>query len=82
MPKLIMLCGIPCSGKSSHIQETLANELPGAVVLSTDQYVERYAEEAGKSYVEVFDEAIGPAGEQLEVDLATSLAKGHDIVWD
>ncbi len=77
-----MLCGIPCSGKSSHVSDTLIAEYPDAVVLSTDRYVEQYAKVRGKSYVEVFDEAIGPAGKQLESDLIAAVSAGLDIIWD
>ena len=82
MPTLTMMCGIPCSGKSSYVKETLIESCPNAIILSTDDFIERYASEVNKSYVEVFEEAIDLAHSYLEGVLSHALNRSQDIIWD
>jgi predicted kinase len=83
-PRLIMLCGIPTSGKSSYARQGF-DETPHfdrAILLSTDAYIEREGKRMGLSYNEAFDELIGPATEAMENDLRLALRDDLDIVWD
>lgn len=82
MPRLTLMCGIPCSGKSTYVRETLVETDPTAVILSTDDFIERYAKEVGKSYVEVFEEAIDPAGLHLDNTLIDAISRQQNIIWD
>jgi predicted kinase len=78
MPTLYMLVGVPGSGKSTWIK----NNDHDAVVLSTDNYIERAAEKQGKTYSEVFQDAIGNANTQMEKDLLQAVRNERDIIWD
>ena len=80
MPKLYMLVGVPCSGKSSwhSDQEWLHN----AAYISTDRYVEEYAKNAGKTYSEVFKEVMPTAVKMMAGDVIQAREAGQDIVWD
>lgn len=78
MPTLFMLIGVPGSGKTTWIKNNKHN----AVVLSTDDYIERVAEKQGKTYSEVFKDAIGPATDQMEKDLIQAVRNERDIIWD
>lgn len=82
--RLIMLCGIPTSGKSSYLlqgqQET--PHFDGFIVLSTDAYIEREAQRMGSTYNELFDELVGPATEELNNNLRLALRDNLSIVWD
>jgi predicted kinase len=83
-PRLIMLCGIPTSGKSSYAQQGF-DETPHfdrAILLSTDAYIEREGKRMGLSYNEAFDEFIGPATEAMMRDLKRAVRDNLDIVWD
>lgn len=83
-PRLIMLCGIPTSGKSSYARQGF-DETPHfdrAILLSTDEYIEREGKRMGLSYNEAFDELIGPATEAMENNLRLALRDNLDIVWD
>jgi predicted kinase len=78
MPTLYMLVGVPGSGKTTWIEKNKHN----AVVLSTDNYIERYAMKTGKTYNDMFKELIGVATKQMEKDLAYAVEENRDIIWD
>lgn len=78
MPVLYMLIGVPGSGKSTWIK----NNKHDAVVISTDDYVERAAEKQGKTYSEVFKDVIGFATDQMEKDIIQAVRNERDIIWD
>ena len=83
-PRLIMLCGIPTSGKSSYVRQGI-DETPHfdrAIVLSTDNYIEQEAKARDLSYDEAFDELIGPATEHMYNKLQDALRDQLDIIWD
>lgn len=83
MPEVVMLCGIPTSGKSTYVEKLKKlSYWKDAVILSTDNYIEKYAESVGKTYNEVFDDVISDATCQLETDLIIAKDKGRDIIWD
>ena len=80
MNKLYVLVGVPGSGKSTWIKnQDWAKDIP---VVSTDNFVEAYAKEQGKTYSEVFDEympiAVKLMANQVEICKANKL----DIIWD
>lgn len=78
MATLYMLVGVPGSGKTTWIR----NNKHDAVVLSTDDYIEKIAAKQGKTYSEVFKDTIGDATDQMEKDLIQALRNERDIIWD
>jgi predicted kinase len=83
MPECAFLCGIPCSGKSTFVNEL--KKIPyweNAVVLSTDDYIEKVAQEHNTTYREIFDECIDEATRQLELALIEAKDKGENIIYD
>jgi predicted kinase len=81
--ELIMLCGIPTSGKSTYVQKLKKLDYwKDAVVLSTDNYIEEYAKRVGQTYNEVFDDVIPDATRELELQLNMAKEKGKNIIWD
>jgi predicted kinase len=83
MSELVMLCGIPTSGKSTYVKKLkLLDYWKDAVVLSTDNYIEKYATRVGQTYNEVFDDTIDEATRQLELAFIEAKDKGRDIIWD
>lgn len=79
--KFILLCGPPGSGKSTKASE-LRRENPGAVYLSTDEYIERFARLYRKTYNEVFQHCIGRAGKRLDRLVKLAKKKKLDVIWD
>ena len=77
------MCGIPCSGKSTYVNEL--KKIPfweNAVVLSTDAYIEKVAQEHNTTYREIFDECIDEATRQLELALIEAKDRGKNIIYD
>jgi len=79
-----MMCGIPCSGKSTYIRRGTENTdvFDEYVILSTDDYIEEYAKANDKTYNEVFDEAIQEATTRMYKDLELAIQRGKSIIWD
>jgi predicted kinase len=83
MPELVMLCGIPCSGKSTYVEKLKKLDYwKDAVVLSTDNYIENQAQRCGLTYNQIFDDVIGDATRELELEFNMAKDKGKNIIWD
>jgi predicted kinase len=78
--KLYVLVGVPGSGKSTWVQnQDWAQE---CVYISTDQYVEDWAKEQGKTYSDVFDEYMPEAVAKMAIAVVDARDAGKDIIWD
>jgi predicted kinase len=78
-----MLVGIPCCGKSTYAKKL--KTIPywsNAVILSTDAYIEKEAQRMGLTYNQIFDDVIGDATRELELQLNMAKDKGKNIIYD
>ena len=83
MPELLMLCGIPTCGKSTYVEKLKNLDYwKDAVVLSTDNYIEKQAQRMGLTYNQIFDDVIDDATRELELELNMAKDKGKNIIWD
>jgi predicted kinase len=81
--ELVMLCGLPTSGKSTYINKLKKiSYWENAIVLSTDNYIENQAQRVGMTYNEAFEDLIDSASRQLEIDFIEAKDNGRDIIWD
>ena len=80
MPKCYQLVGVPCSGKSTWIKNQ--DWAKDCVVVSTDEFVEDYAKECGKTYSEVFVEYMPTAVNLMADKVIRAREQGKDIIWD
>ena len=78
MPKLYMLIGVPASGKSTWLKMMKLN----AVIASTDDYIESFAEAEGKTYDEVFASSIKKATAFMYNKVAYAVKDSASIIWD
>jgi len=78
-PTIYMLVGVPGSGKSTWLSK---QDKTNAVVLSTDDYIERVALASGSTYSDVFKNSIEDASQNLENELAVAIKGKKDIYWD
>ena len=76
-PSLYIMCGLPCSGKS-----TFAKSILGFKVLSSDDYIEQRAKELQKTYNEVFDETIQRANQAFFQDVFKEAKLKNNIIID
>lgn len=80
MPKCYQLIGVPGAGKSTWIKnQEWAKDIP---VVSTDNFVEAYAKEQGKTYNEVFKEYMPIAVKLMANQALVCQANGLDVIWD
>lgn len=84
MPKCYQLIGVPGAGKSTWYknQEWLGEDKKDHKYVSTDDHVEGYARDQGKTYSEVFVEYMPTAVKQMMVNVNMACAFQIDIVWD
>jgi predicted kinase len=84
MPKCYQLIGVPAAGKSTWYknQDWLGEDKKDHKYVSTDQHVEGYAKDQGKTYSEVFTEYMPTAVQQMMINVNMAAALQLDIVWD
>ena len=81
IPEIVMLCGIPCSGKSTYVNKLLTYEYwENSIILSTDNYIEEQAKRLGMTYNEVFQDCIDEATRQLEMSFVRAKEEGKRII--
>ncbi len=84
VPQLVMLCGIPTSGKTTYLVKYLqeTERCDDYAVLSTDSYIDNRALENNITYNEAFDQFIQQASKYMMVDLQIATKNNRNIVWD
>ncbi len=81
MPTFTMLIGVPGSGKSTWLAKQ-SIDWTNTVIVSTDNIIERRAQEQGRTYSEVFHKEIKSATSEMNQILRDALAKGLNIIND
>jgi len=81
-PKLWMLIGVPCAGKSTWVDYQLENCDDPPFIASTDKLIDAYARLEGKTYNEVFKEYIKAAEKGMYMDLALATQNDMCVIWD
>lgn len=81
MPILIMMVGLPATGKSTRVA-ALAAMNPDVFVYSIDTYIERCAKQNGWTYDQAFADFIKPATKYMNEMLDIAMRSKQDIVWD
>lgn len=80
-PTCYMLIGVPGSGKSTYAKQ-IVQEMPEVVILSSDEYIEKYAKEQGKTYNEVYREAGDKAQAWLNTSIRQLVNQKKSFIWD
>jgi predicted kinase len=78
--KLYVLVGVPGSGKSTWVQNQ--DWAQDCVYISTDQYIEDWAKEQGKTYTDIFEEYMPEAVVKMASAVIDARDAGKDIIWD
>jgi predicted kinase len=79
MPKLIVLVGLPGSGKSTFVKKYADIN---TFVYSTDDYLECVAKEQNSTYDKIFNDHIMKAIETMDNNLIEAIKSNKDIIWD
>jgi predicted kinase len=80
MNRLYMLVGIPASGKTTWANNQSFSD--DCVIISTDQYVEEYAAQTGKTHTEAFQEYMPIAIDRMADAVIDAREAGRNIIWD
>ncbi len=83
--KLIMLCGVPTSGKSTFVNWYLNADnqrIFDTILVSSDYFIEQEAKKRNLSYNEVFGEAIKNAVHMSNRAVDFAIENRRDILWD
>lgn len=80
---LIMLVGVPCSGKSTWLSHVLKSHNPDTyVVISSDNLIEQKAKELNTTYDAIWSEYAGWAQDECYKQLRQATIEFKDIFWD
>lgn len=79
MTTVYMLVGVPGSGKSTWIKNQNFDDV---IIASSDDYIDRIAEQTGKTYNEVFSRAIGYAQKFVDGQVQSAINLDKTLVWD
>lgn len=80
MNTLYMLVGIPGSGKTTWVNNQ--SWAKSCIYLSSDKFIDDYAESVNKTYNEVFDEYAKTANQLLTKRAITANVAETDAIWD
>lgn len=78
---LVMLTGPAGCGKTT-MREKLLRHNPKAVVLSTDDFIQKYADQNGKTYDKVFKDVYSDSQEALNFKASFALRNNLPVIWD
>jgi predicted kinase len=80
MPKCYQLVGVPGSGKSTWVENQ--DWALTCARVSTDKWVEIYANEVGQTYSEVFADFMPTAVDLMAKEVVAARELERDIIWD
>ena len=82
-PKLWMLIGVVCSGKSTWIANHIEKfSSANTVIISSDDIIEQRAKLQGKTYSDIFMDEIKSATSEMYKNVAEAVEFNKDIIWD
>jgi predicted kinase len=80
--EVIMLVGLPATGKSTWIYDNGYYSTLSHMILSTDNFIESVALGENKTYNEVFDLAVKDAERHLKSCLDVAIEHKLSLIWD
>lgn len=81
-PTIIVMVGLPGSGKSTWRDRMTAASDVDWVIVSSDDEIERLASADGLDYTQGFDKYVGKATGIMKQKFREAVNKGKSIIWD
>lgn len=81
-PEIIVMTGLPASGKSTWRDSFLAKSPKEYVIISSDDEIEQMAAADGTTYSAGFDKYIGKATAITKQKFREAVNSGSNIIWD
>jgi heterogeneous nuclear ribonucleoprotein U-like protein 1 len=81
-PQLIVMVGLPGSGKDYWINQFLKDSSEEWYVASTDGIIEAIAASKGKTYDDVFSAEVKGATRQMNSEVAQAIKDRKNIIWN
>lgn len=81
-PKIYVLIGAPCSGKSTWIDKFKASQKEAYTVISSDNILEDFAANEGISYAQSWQKYIGRATAMMKADFREAVNNNNNIICD
>lgn len=81
-PEIVVMVGLPGSGKSTWRDKFLASADKEYVVISSDDEIERLAKDAGMDYTSGFKQFIGAATGITKQKFRDAVNSNRNILWD
>lgn len=81
-PELIVLVGVPGSGKSTWTERFTGSSQKSYNVVSSDAVIDQVAAEKGISYTEAYASSIGYATAKTKQNLREAFERGDNIIYD
>lgn len=83
MPDLVILVGLPASGKSTSVDDIVAsNPYTDLFIYSTDALIEEWSVKMGWSYNMGFQKYIKQATSEMNHRLIEAIERNADVIWD
>ena len=79
---LIVMIGLPGSGKSTWVRNYLKNSEVEFQIVSSDDIIMKYAEKEGLNYTEGFPKFSGIAAKEMKRNARKYAAEGLNVIWD
>jgi predicted kinase len=81
-PKIYVMVGAPCSGKSTWIKKFLASEKENFVVISSDNIIEDLSAKDGLNYSQGWEKYIGIATTMMNAEFRNAVNNNKNIIYD
>lgn len=81
-PEILVLVGVPGSGKSTWTKNHIESSANDYVVVSSDAVLDRIASERGLKYSDVYKDYIGLATSTAKRDFREAVESGRSIIFD
>lgn len=82
MPTVFIMIGLPGSGKSYARENIVSKKFDVKLFVSSDWYIEQWANNSNKQYNEIFQDSISDAIKEMNKDVDFLIVNNISFIWD